>query len=369
MMNDDPATRRPRTRAETPFTWHVSCGMSVYAALAGVRFDRIFGDLDAITEAYSVGHPRARELFGPDVRYGGPGWAGISYGHINCLGSELRFPPDSEVAHAPLYGSLAEGVEALERAVDVDWAGAGLMPVYLKLWEQLKQAFPDLHIPFGGFGYEGPITTAWEMRGHGFFLDLYDDPELCDRFLRLVTDGVVSYRAFLQSVNGQQAPAERVALYDDISGLIRPDLWPERVLPFQERFFRSSSGGRADVQRYAHIEGLVPAHLPYLDRLGLDTFDPSVSPRLRPRDLRDGCRAPFLWRLNAMQTRDLDPGQIRRFVFEAVADGASGLFCAIGRVMANAESAVKVQAFAAAAQDVERLLEKECPRGRLLDAL
>ncbi len=36
-----------------PYTWYVSCGMSAYAALAGVRFDRLFGDLDAIRDGAS----------------------------------------------------------------------------------------------------------------------------------------------------------------------------------------------------------------------------------------------------------------------------------------------------------------------------
>ena len=86
-----------RTREEVPFTWYVTCGMPTYSALADVRFDRTFLDPEALIEAYSVGYPRALEMFGPDVRYSGPGWSGISYGHVNCLGSKLSFPEDSEV--------------------------------------------------------------------------------------------------------------------------------------------------------------------------------------------------------------------------------------------------------------------------------
>ena len=81
-----------RSRDACPFTWYLTCGMPTYSVLAGVRFDRVFHELDAIVEAFAVGEPRARELYGPDVRYSGPGWAGISYGHVNCLGSDLTFP-------------------------------------------------------------------------------------------------------------------------------------------------------------------------------------------------------------------------------------------------------------------------------------
>ena len=103
-----------QTRAETPYQWYVLCGMPLYARLAGVRFDHIFRELDAIVQAYTVGLPLARDLYGPDVNYGGPGWAGISYGHANCLGSELIFPTHCEVAHTPasdlVHSALQAGV-------------------------------------------------------------------------------------------------------------------------------------------------------------------------------------------------------------------------------------------------------------------
>jgi hypothetical protein len=341
--------------------------MPLYARLAGVRFDRLFRERDAIVQAYTEGLPRARELYGPDVSYGGPGWAGISYGHVNCLGSELVFPVGYEVAHTPVYGSLQEGVEALEKAADWgadEWANAGLMPAYLDLWEQLKQASPDLKISFGGFGAEGPITTAWELRGHGFFTDVYDNPALCGEFLRLVTDSIVSYLSFVRTLNGQPAYTEgRIGLCDDVASMIHPELWPEMVCPFHERFFARQTSGK----RHAHIENLVPEHLVYLDRLALDSFDPSVSTKLTPKDVRDGCGVPFEWRLNSMQVRDLSQAEIRRFVFDAVADGASGVFCVVAAIMADTESAAKVHTFVDAAKQVGALLAEGCPRHKLAD--
>ena len=354
-------TRCPRTRQETPYTWYVTCGMPTYATLAGVRFDRIFGEAEAIVEAFTVGEPRARELFGPDLDYGGPGWAGISYGHINCLGSELHFPQDSEVGHTPIYDSLTAGIEALQHKVD--WANAGLMPVYLDLWEQLKTAFPGKQITFGGFGYEGPITTAWQVRNHGFFTDIYDDPERCKRFLHLLTDSIVDYAAFIRSLNGQPAIVKRIGLYDDIASMIHPRLWPEIVLPFHEQFFQAQIPDNG--HRHAHIENLIPDHLPHLDTLRLDSFDPSVAYKLQPNDLRDRCRVPFLWRLNAMHVRDLSWQQIRQFVFQAVADGASGVFSIVARTMTGPDDVIKIHTFIQAAKQVEQLLADGCPHSQL----
>jgi len=334
--------------------------MPVYATLAGVRFDRIFTDADAIIDAFTVGEPRARALFGSDVQYDGPGWAGISYGHANCLGSTLRFPEDSEVAHAPIYGSLAEGIAALHQ--HVDWAGAGLMPSYLRLWDALKRAFPERAIRFSGFGLEGPITTGWELRGHGFFLDLYDDPGLCRTFLMLVTESIVDYAAFVRSLNGQpRCSGAGVGLVDDVSAMLRPTLWPAMVIPFHERYFAAQTTG----SRSAHIENLVPDHLHFLDDVGLDSFDPSVSPRLRPSDIRDRCSVPFGWRLNSMQVRDMSQEQVRHFVFGAVADGASEVFCVVAQTMLGQEQVAKVHCFIRAARQVEELLSGGCPRDEL----
>jgi len=331
--------------------------MPTYAVLADVRFDRIFRELEAIVEAFCVGEPRARELFGPSVRYGGPGWSGISYGHTSCLGAELTFPEDSEVGQAPIYGSLCQGIEALQR--EVDWESAGEMPFYLELWESLRRRFPDRDIAFAGFGMEGPITTAWETRGHGLFTDCFDDPQGYDTFLHLITDSILSYAAYIRRTNGQPAFTEGgAALYDDVASMFGPASWPRLILPHMERYFRAQTSGR----RRAHIEDLTPGHLHLLDELGLDTFDPGVSPKLRAADVRDGCNAAFLWRLNGMMVRDFSPERVRSYVIEGVADGASGVFCTISRTMVEEKAVRNIEAFIDAAQRVEQLLGDGCPR-------
>ena len=99
----------------------------------------------------------------------------------------------------------------------------------------------------------------------------------------------------------------------------------------------------------------------YLDALKLDDFDPSVSPTLRPEDIRDGCSVPFWWRINAMHFRDYTLEQVRDFVFNAVAGGASGVFASVGRIMTTAEAAIKLKVFMHAAQHVEALLNQDIP--------
>jgi hypothetical protein len=350
----------PVSRSEAPFSWYVTCGMPAYAALAGVPYHLTFFNRDAIIEAYEVGHPLALSLFGPEVRYSLPGWSGISYGHVNCLGSSLIFPVNSDVAHTPIYRSLKEGIHALQ--LKMDWADAGLMPAYLHLWQQLKQHFPGMDIRFQGFGVEGPVTTAWELRGHSFFTDLYDHPQDTKEFLSLVTESIVDYCIFQRQVNGEpEKPASGIGMVDDISALLHPRHWREYVLPFQQSYFCSQTEG----PRHAHIEGLAPAHIPFLDDLKLDSFDPSVSPGLSPQDFTDRCSVPFRWRLNAMHVRDLSVEQVCDFVFDAVTAGASGVFSHVGRIMTTQDAALRLSAFMGAVKHVSKLLESGVPQAEV----
>ncbi len=354
--------KAPRRRHEVPFSWNIGCGMPVYATLAGVRYDRTFRELDAITEAYNVGRPLAEELFGPDVRYVGPGWSGISYGHINCLGAPLVFPVDSEVAHRPVYGSLKEGIAALEQPVD--WASAGLMPYYMGLWRDLQRAFPDVEIAFPGFGVEGPITTAWELRGHGFFEDVMAEPELCSTYLSLVTESIIDHRKWLRRLNGQPDYDDRtIGLADDVAAMLSPRMWPTMVLPYLERFYAAQTSG----WRNAHIEDMTVDHLPYLDVLRINSYDVSVSPRIKATDVRDRCSVPFVWRLNEMQARDMSAEEIRRYAVSAVADGASGLTCSLYRAMVSPDMVAKVRSFIDDCKCIATLLAEGCPRERLAD--
>ena len=109
---------------------------------------------------------------------------------MNGLGSELLFPPDGEVAHTHVYGDLETGIAALQRPVD--FAVAGMAPFFLDYKRRLEAAFPGRTVHFS-YGLEGPLTTAYELRGEGFFLDLMDRPGLAAEFLRLATASIGAF--------------------------------------------------------------------------------------------------------------------------------------------------------------------------------
>jgi len=347
-------------RSETPFRWWANCGMDAYAQLAGVPHHLLFRDADAIIEAYRKGRPLAEELFGPDVGMGPPSWAGVSYGHLNTLGSELVFPEDGQVAPTPIYHSLEEGIRALKR--EVDFIREGMFPFYLKLWDELKKAFPDENVPFGMFKGEGPLTTAWLLRGHDFFTDVLEYPAQAKEYIRLATESAARYNLVYRKINGGEEYFQAgVWVGDDVPGMISPALWPDLVLPYLELYFAMQTKGK----RSAHMEDLKPEHLKYLDALRLDYYDPSVSPKLSPAVIRDRCNVPFAWRLTAMHYPRLSASEIERWVVESAADGASVVFTGVESVLCTPEDAEKVRAFARAAKAVERMLAEGVPREQL----
>lgn len=57
--------------------------------------------------------------------------------------------------------------------------------------------------------------------------------------------------------------------------------------------------------------------------------------------------------------------QIRHFVFDAIANGASGVLCTLSRAMTGPEQVSKIHAPIEAAKQVERLLADRIPRDQL----
>lgn len=354
---------KPVSRGNTPFAWSLSCGVTALAKLAGVPYAQVFRNPDAIVETYRKGRARSRDFFGEEILTPAPGWAPISYGHVNTLGSELIFPEDGEVAHTPIHGSLEEGIRALNESEGIDFSTQGMFPFYLELWKKLKKAFPKEQIPFAGFKAEGPLTTAWCLRGHDFFVDIMIDPEQAKEYLRLVTRSVVRYNKLIRRINGQSEFAEAgVGLADDVAAMISPNCWPEMVVPFLEMYYTEQTSGL----RSAHIEDLTAEHLKYLDEINLSSFDPSLSPKLTPALIRDNCRVPFAWRLNSTHYPELSESQVEQWVFEAAADGAASVFTIAAAVMCTTETAAKVRAFVRAAKEVKRLLSEAAAEGTSL---
>lgn len=341
-------------RDDSTFGWSVSATQGALREITGTPIREFNLDPAACIHAWREGRPAIAEMFGPDVRLPAPATPAVSYGHVNCLGSELLFPEGGEVAHTHVYESLEEGIEALKQPVD--FATAGMAPFYLDFQQQMRAAFPDETVSLG-FGAEGPITTAYELRGEGFFTDIFDDPEGVAEFLRLTVDSIVQYAGWRARANDLPFPNPTGGgMVDDLSSFIPPRKFREVVLPAWERYYRGITTGR----RSAHVEDLRAEQLIFLEEIGLWSYDPSVSPRLTPPIIVANCRVPFGWRLVNFHLREMSVQDVEDFVYLSCADGASGTFTHVCDGMCNAESLEQVQAFIRAGKEAQRLVSEGC---------
>ena len=337
-------------RRDAGYRWSVRACYLAVMALAEVPIRDFFLQPEACIRAYRQGRPLLYELFGDWLPSLAPATPPVSYGHVNCLGSDLLFPEDGEVAHTHPFATLDAALERLREPVD--WATAGMAPFYLDFLEDMRAAFPGEHVGFG-FGAEGPLTTAYELRGEGFFTDLFDEPQKAQEFLHLLTASIVDYRRWIAEVTGAEFPhPEAGGMADDLASFVPPYLYDDFVMPFWEQLYEGVTTGK----RNAHIEDLRQAQLPYLEDIGLSFYDPSISHKLDPPMLRDTIRVPFGWRLGSFHYRDMDEQAVRDFVFQAAADGASSVFTIIEGTLANPHGRDRILAFRRAGEDVEERL-------------
>ncbi len=348
-----------RLRRDAGFSWSAGSTYLALLEVTGIPIREFNLNPDVCIGSYRLGRPLLWGVFGEDVRLPGVATPPVSYGHVNGLGSRLTFPEGGEVAHEHIYDSLEEGVAALQKPVD--FARAGMAPFFLEFREKLQRAFPDEPVGFS-YGLEGPLTTAYELRGDGFFYDLMDKPDLVKRFLELVVDSILEFHRFRCAVLG--APAVNPSaggLCDDLASMVPPRLFPEIVLPAWERYYRGVTAGA----RRAHVEDLRPEQLPFLEDIGLVWYDPSISPKLNPRLIAERCRVPFGWRLGNFHYHNMSPQDVEDFVFQAAADGASSVFTYVSATMTNEATVKKVRAFIRAAKEAKRLLDAGAPREAL----
>lgn len=137
-------------------------------------------------------------------------------------------------------------------------------------------------------------------------------------------------------------------------------------MPAWERYFDGITTGR----RTAHVEDLRREQLPFLEEIGLSSFDPSISHKLSPPLLAETIRVPFGWRLGCFHYLGLDEAAVRDWVLAAAADGASSVFTIVAESMCDGDSHVgRVRAFADAGQEVAAHLEAGGERSALRERL
>ncbi|MHC4873424.1 MAG: uroporphyrinogen decarboxylase family protein [Planctomycetota bacterium] len=357
-------------RAEKPF----GGGSAILFYLGIEALGMKLGDFnlkpDAGIKVFTEGKKKVEELYGTELEFSAPTTPPVSYGHINCLGVELNFPENGEVSVDHNYGDvdIREVIDFFRQKVD--FASSGMAPFFMDYHKKLQEAFPEQKVKFF-FKREGPATTAYLMRGDKFFTDLFDYPEEVKELFAAIVDSSLEFEKFMREYEGKPIDdAPSGGFTDDIAAMIPPHMYDGFVVPYWERLLSGLTSGT----RHAHVEDLTVDHLPYLEKIGLSQFDPSVSPKINPQDLYKHCRVPFAWKMFNFHYNVMTVQDIKDFIYQAAADGACGVFGPVSDGMYKIECVEKALTFNRLTKEVtdyingggdrEKLREKVSEEGK-----
>ena len=355
-------------REDAGFNWYI--GSSAYACmeLAGISLSEYNRNPLAGIKVHKEKYfNQLTEMFGDYLNPIGLATPAVSYGHINFLGVDLVFPDgEGEVNYVHEKRSLDDLIIILKDNMEFnDMTSYGQF--FLDYREQLKKAYPGKRVSWS-MGYEGPLTTAYELRDMDIFYDLYDNPAKTHEFLKLLTLNTIEYIKFHHRINGiPEFNENEGAMCDDIASLIPPDKFEEFVLPYWELYYTGTSKGR----RHMHTEDHTYKTMPYLEKAGITYFDPSISHKLNPQLIRDNCRVPFGWRMGSFHFASLSPQEISDWVYKAVEDGVSKVFTHVTKLMLDQSHIKKVKAFHEAAVNAKKMFDTGASRediGKLVTA-
>ena len=313
--------------------------------LAGVTMRDFFLSKEKCLYAWHQGTAALLEFYGGLFPMRSPSPPPNSYGHLICIGAPVSFPEHGEPNITAFAGSIDEAIDILHEKKGADFTAHPMFQHYLEIWEHLKTAYPGL--PFGGFGDQGPLTSAVLMRGQDFLLDIYDEPEKSKEFLRLLTDSTIDYAKQLRRINNQPEVLAYGGMVDDHASLIPPHMWDEFVLPYWNQRFAGLSSGTT---REVHVENLMPQHLECLNRANITHFQPSVSDMITLEAIKEHLDPAITvdWLLYSYHITGMSDDEIQEWVDETVQAGVSIIRTQVGAYAAQIGKLDRVKAFMAA---------------------
>lgn len=312
--------------------------------LGNITEKEFYTDTEKCIAAWQQADEAITGYFGDRLPPRTPSAPPLSYGHLVSLGVPLRQPENAEPNVQPCVHSIEEGIDFLRQRQGMDFGDCAECRKYISMNRALRDAFPGARIlPLAGYGSEGVITSAVLLRGQDFFLDLYDEPELVHTFLTLLNESVIDFRKFSNRINGLPETDPRgTGIADDFASLIPPDMWPEFVIPYWNRYFSALTSGS---RRFVHCENTVPQQLRYLKEAGTTMYQPSVANALTIENIRENTDIPFDWLLYAYRITEMTDAEIEAWVDEAVQAGISCIRTQFGKYAWSIDKMDRILAF------------------------
>jgi len=312
--------------------------------LSGIGMKDFYMDKQKCAYAWKTSTEKLRNYYGDLFPMRKPSPPPISYGHLICIGAPVNFPDDGEPNVSHFAHSIDEAIDILKAEKGKDFSKNEMFQHYLDEWSYLKASFPGDNISFTGFGDEGPITSAVLMRGQDFYCDLYDEPQKCGVFLKLLTDSIVDYNKLIRRINKQPEIQESGYVADDFASLIPPTMWDEFVIPFWNQIYEGLCNGK---ERFVHCENLMPVHLKHLKNAKITHYQPSVSCKITLENIKENLdpSITYDWLLYAFHITDMTDKQIEDWVDRTVHAGVSIIRTQVGAYACQRDRLDKITAF------------------------
>ena len=301
-----------------PIRWRLAIPVEVQCEYAGVTQAAYYTDIDA-TIAVSDQFPRRFEQvtgYRPPRSYAPPVTA---YEGVAALGGRLVF----SAGHQPMIENQGRILAAAEQVDSVrppdPWRCARFRQ--LVAWQrELERRFPGQVGPNSLAGQEGPVTTAGLLRGHDFFLDCLADPQRAHHLLDVCTETYIRFYQASDAANGV-SDRQTIGIADDYAGLIRPEMWPEFVLPYYRRIIAALGPQGC----HMHTELVRREHLALLRSLKLASLNVGENQYITVRDVMDVLPdVPFGWHiLTVSEMQQGTPDGVRRRFLELVDMGVT----------------------------------------------
>jgi uroporphyrinogen decarboxylase len=216
----------------------------------------------------------------------------------NLFGCEFAYHEGGTPWFVPVTSDPAEFARILDRAEAIDIESWCLPEAYLAEWERRKAAGGKM--PHLGTGSRGPATVITSVLDPQVALIwCIDEPELMDRFTRVLTQGYLRLARRLRAFSGCAWNGWWIT--DDNCCLFNPKQYRRFCMPVL-RAVLEEFAPLPDGWRYQHSDSAMAHHLDAQRELGIGkvNYGPEIDPRVirarMPEAVIDGHLPPFLLR-------------------------------------------------------------------------
>lgn len=181
----------------------------------------------------------------------------------SAFGAKMYFYPD----RPPAIEALVSDLDFWSRVKPVNPHTDGLMPLALRLYQQMDVRLSADGLPIRMVAARGPLTvSSWLMGTTPLLMALKKQPEQVSRLLETVTTSLISWLQAQLDCLGQP---EGILLLDDLVGMVSPTTYTTLIEPHLKRIFASFDG----LMRIYHNDTHCPHLLGHLAEAGFDVFN------------------------------------------------------------------------------------------------